>query len=182
MSIQLPLPFPPDEQWEDIPGYEGRYQVSSLGQVKRLIDMRRWKAGGLLRPQKLNGRYLMVSLSRDGSNKKLLVHRLVMLAFVGRCPDGMNVNHKNGIKTDNQLGNLEYCTYKENSQHAVLVLKRHIGIANRLSKLNDDKVREIRYLYHSTKTSYRRLARQFGVGTTAIQQIIERKTWKHVKD
>lgn len=100
------------EEWLDIPGYEGRYQVSNTGLVRSR------KKGGkfrLLSQQTDRDGYLRIALSRDSVSRGMFVHRLVMLAFVGECPPGYEVNHKDCNRADNHVGNLEYVTHQRNA-------------------------------------------------------------------
>ena len=104
-----------EEIWKDVVGYEGIYQVSNLGRVKSL----NYNHTGKEKVRKLDlGRkgYYLVVLCKGGKRKAHIVHRLVMLAFIGESD--LQVNHKNGIKTDNRLENLEYCTASENIRHS----------------------------------------------------------------
>lgn len=108
------------EIWKDIPGYEGYYQVSDLGRVKRLERITNWRFGKkqliqqkILTSRKQNSGYYCVNLTdRFKKNKNVLTHRLVMLAFVGQS--SLTVNHKNEDKFDNRLINLEYMSHKDN--------------------------------------------------------------------
>ncbi len=104
-----------EEEWKDIIGYEGKYQVSNLGRIKSLCRVVQRKNGHIqtineriLKPTISNKGYYMVSL--DG--KTYTVHRLEALAFLGKSK--LTVNHINGIKTDNRIENLEFVTHKEN--------------------------------------------------------------------
>lgn len=99
-----------EEIWKDIPGYEGLYQVSSLGRIKSL------RTGKLRKPGNNGAGYLFVPLSNK-TTKNRYVHRLVALSFLDNPYNKSTVNHKNGIKTDNCVGNLEWATQSENSQH-----------------------------------------------------------------
>lgn len=115
------------EIWKDIKGFEGKYQVSNLGRVRSLDRTTIDKAGrahhtrGMILKDSLNkGKgYYRVSLS-DGHRKytHYEVHRLVALHFVPGYQDGLVVNHKNEIKTDNRADNLEWCTYKYNLNYS----------------------------------------------------------------
>lgn len=105
------------EEFKSIPGYEGLYEVSNLGNVKSLerYDLRGHKRREkILKPAKAQG-YEFVTLSANGEKKAKKVHQLVMLAFVGPVPDGMMVLHGPNGKTDNSLSNLRYGTSSENS-------------------------------------------------------------------
>ena len=107
-----------EEVWKDIAGYEGYYQVSSLGRVRRIKGGQGARAGKILK-QFLRGRdYLAVYLTKDSKTITYSVHRLVAMAFIPNPVNKPQVNHKNGIKTDNQVENLEWTTCQENIQHA----------------------------------------------------------------
>jgi hypothetical protein len=100
------------EIWKDIQGYEGLYQVSNLGRVKRV-------SGKILKPENLNKKsYLRVRLYKNKIGKHHLIHRIVAEAFVPNLRNAEEVNHKNGDKQDNKVTNLEWITHKENMQHA----------------------------------------------------------------
>lgn len=105
-----------EEIWKDIPGYEGYYQVSNTGKVKSLDGYYKRKYPIILKPSLHRGYYRVV-LCVDQNRKSIHVHQLVMLAFTGE-PNGLQINHINGIKTDNRLCNLEYVTQSENMKHA----------------------------------------------------------------
>lgn len=104
------------EEWRPVVGYEGFYEASSNGNIRSLP--RNTTKGKVLK-QHLNSRngYLYVSLSKNNIQRTRRVHRLIAGAFWGDSPE-MQVNHKNGVKTDNRLSNLEYCTQSDNMKHA----------------------------------------------------------------
>lgn len=177
-SIQLTLPFPPEIEWRDIPGYEGKYQASKNGLIKH-----RKKDKPLLPGNQSSG-YHNVRLPVGGKFKSVLVHRLIMLAFVGERPAGMEINHKNGIRTDNRLENLEYITHSENilySMHILKTMRSHPGMTSIQSKLTDDIVREIRQLYLLGGASYLSLSIKFNVSPSLIGYIVTRKRWQHIE-
>lgn len=96
------------EQWKDVVGYDGRYQVSSFGRVKSLAGREK-----MLRPGIIHNGYLTVSLTTFGKEQRMkLVNRLVLEAFEGYSE--LDVDHINGIKTDNRLENLRYLTRRNN--------------------------------------------------------------------
>ena len=111
-----------NEEWRDVVGYEGRYQVSSMGHVKSLErKVRHWRGGEriqkerILKPSNGRGGYLLVSLCDGEKRKTLKVHRLVCEAFHENPDNKPQVNHINEIKTDNRASNLEWATARENS-------------------------------------------------------------------
>lgn len=118
-----------EEIWKDIKGYEGLYQISNLGRVKSLE--RRVPFGDSYRsyPEKIKSQeiikgYKRVNLYKKGKLKKFLVHRLVASSFINEQDGSMQVNHINGVTTDNRLDNLEWTTIKENANHKTTVLMK----------------------------------------------------------
>lgn len=108
-----------EEVWKDIDGYEGLYQVSNLGRVKRLArsNGKRYLNEMLLKPQNKKG-YYQVNLYKNKKMKSYQIHRIVAKKFIDNPYNKKEVNHKNGIKTDNRVKNLEWVTPKENMEHA----------------------------------------------------------------
>ena len=104
----------PNEIWLPIEGYEDKYQVSSLGRIKSLKNNHNNPREKILRQGKNKEGYLFVSLCKDGKIKNLKVHRLVATAFIDNHSNLPCVNHKNEIKTDNRVENLEPCDHKYN--------------------------------------------------------------------
>lgn len=173
------------EVWKDIQGYEGQYMVSSKGRVKS-VSRFTCDSNGYLKHKKerilkcsITKGYFFVSLN-NGDIKRKSVHRLMCIAFLPNLSNKPQVNHKNGIKTDNRLENLEWCTNKENSDHAYRngLLKK--GEEINTCKLNQTDVKFIREMYKSGKYSQRRLARMFNISQSAIGRAIRKKSWRHV--
>jgi len=106
------------EQWKEVPAAP-RYEISTEGRIRRVIQQPILRA--------FNGRkgHKRIGLWVNGVRRKFAVHRLVLLAFVG--PSSLEVNHKNGITSDNRLENLEYVTGEENRSHALHVLLKKRG-------------------------------------------------------
>lgn len=112
-----------EERWKPIPGYEGLYSISSLGRVRREARFQQsYSSGG----------YPRVNLSRDGKATAKSIHILVAEAFIGPRPEGLQINHKDGVKENSELSNLEYVTAAENMQHAFRLglIKPQRGSAN----------------------------------------------------
>lgn len=109
------------EIWKDIPQYAGLYQASNLGRVKRLARYDgngNWIQPRLLKKDLSRDGYYRICLTKDKKEKNVMVHRLVLWAFVPIQENKPHCNHINGIKTDNTLKNLEWCTPSENWWHA----------------------------------------------------------------
>lgn len=182
-----------EEIWKDVPGYEGYYQVSNLGQVKAIERIYKQRNG-------LTGRdnyrtypeqtifvetdrdgYLKVRFSKGGKQKKFFVHRLVALTFIPNPENKPEVNHKSGIKVDNCASNLEWVTTSENQQHAHdnKLYDCQRGERNGHAKLSELDVREIHALSIKGFTQ-ESLAAKFGVKSTTISRILAGKRWRHV--
>lgn len=162
------------EIWKDVPDYEGFYQVSNLGRVKR-IDSNRI----LAERQGKNG-YIRLNLSKNGEQKQAFVHQLVLKKFGSPQPNGKQVNHKNGNKKDNRIENLEWVTIAENIKHRDDVLGKHTkGTRNGSAILTESDVKEIKSLRAKGWTC-KKISLRYAVGRAAISHIVNGRTWKHI--
>ncbi len=174
------------ERWVDIAGYEGFYQISDLGNIKSLGRMSPHNLGG---ERFLPERILKVNPDADGYVRSVLwhpkkkpkgfaVHRLVCQAFLPNPENKKHVNHKNMIRHDNSLDNLEWCTASENNIHAFKNGRKAIsGEGRHTSKLNNEDVFNILNL-GKNGFPIRKLAKMFNVSTGPINAILHFKTWK----
>ena len=127
------------EQWKDIKGYEGLYQVSNLGRIKSLFRKVKYQNGFRNVKEKIKNTFIgkqcyeRVELSKNKENKKYNIHRLVAEAFIPNKNNKPQINHIDGNKTNNKVENLEWCTQSENELHAY-----KIGLAK-----NSDMQRKI---------------------------------------
>ena len=133
-----------DEKWTDIIGYEGKYRVSNYGNVYSYggNNQANHHNGKMMKAIKHSTGYYCVNLSKNGKKEQFLIHRLVASHFLNLKED-MQVNHINGIKTDNFLDNLEVVTIQENRQHA---MDNGLQI-NVNRKFNKEQVEEIKEMY-----------------------------------
>lgn len=119
-----------EEIWKDVSGYEGLYQVSSFGNV------RKFKNHFILKKGKHHKGYLYVSLTKSKINKKVKIHRIVALSFLDNPENKTQVNHKDGNKQNNILSNLEWTTPSENLKHAWDNKLRHYNLKIRTAIKN----------------------------------------------
>lgn len=103
------------EVWKDIPGYEGLYQASTHGRIRSLS--RNTTNGKILKQAKDSNGYLLVSLSKNGKVKKARVHQIIASTFLSNPQNMPIINHKSEVKTENQVWNLEWCTYSYNNSY-----------------------------------------------------------------
>lgn len=171
------------EIWKDIPGYEGEYQASTLGRIKsldRYID--NYPSGK--RFQK--GRVLKLRVSEKGRKrlcvdipgmKSALIHKLVMLTFVGPRPEGKEICHKDGNESNNCLSNLRYDTKANNQIDIYRYGKKSSG-----GKLTVDQVRNIRKLFNEDGLLQKQIAIQYGICQQTVSDIITGKTFYWLDD
>jgi len=173
-----------NEIWKPVRGYEDFYAASDQGSVARTSTCggrKQWKPIGLQLVYTGYGRY---TLSAYNSRRDFAAHRLVWEAFNGPIPEGMQINHKNGVKTDNRIQNLEVCTQSENTTHAFRVLKvkpninPNPGSKNGRAKLREEQIPQIVSLYRSGDFTQRQLADKFKISPTMISFIVNGKNWR----
>jgi len=160
------------EIWKDIYNYDGLYAVSNYGKIKNC------KRNLIRKLQKSKSGYLSVELNKNGVAKIFRVHRLVAYSFISKTIEENQINHINGIKTDNRVENLEWCTCSENHKHAYKIgLKSKKGEKHHMCKLKNNDIFLIRKMYKSGILQ-RNIANTFNVSRQHISAIINFKTWK----
>jgi hypothetical protein len=177
------------EIFKEIRGYEGLYAVSNYGRVKSLTRLVKSKKKNQptmvlkerILKQAINNLYPAVKLYANGKGKVFKVHRLVALEFVANPKGKPEVNHKNLDKCDSRASNLEWCTHKENMEHAGKngVMFDGKGSKNGFAKLHERDVKKIKKLIG--KKTLAEIGAEFGVSKDAIYHIAHEKTWKHVR-
>lgn len=166
------------EVWRDIPGRPS-YQVSDLGHA-RSLDRVIHSSGDRKRgpyERVLKGRRLKLAPDAAGYlsfGQQSRIHVLVLLAFVGPCPDGLEARHRDGNKRNNKLTNLIYGTKSANEMDKIAHGTSNRGSRHGMAKLTEQEVKLIRRL---AGTSNRKIADDYGVSETAIRKIRSRDTW-----
>lgn len=165
------------EIWKKIIGFENLYEVSSLGNVKSLGNSKLRKEK-ILKQGISNCGYKTVCLSKNNKYKTYTVHRLVAMCFIDNPKNKATVNHRNGIKNDNRVENLEWCSTSENTKHAydsglinVSKGENHVN-----SKLTKEQVLEIRTIGRNLKQ--REIAEIYGVNQVLISNVLNNISYK----
>lgn len=185
VSLEVEL----EEIWRVVPGFEASHEVSSLGRV-RTIERKvpcRWGAmrrvrQRVLRFHETGDGYLGITLSFEGRQPRQPVHRVVASAFLGAAPSALHeINHKDGDKANNRVGNLEWVTRSENGLHAYangLSVSRKGSLHGR-AKLTDEQVEEMRSM--AGTVTQREIGRRFGVSERHAGRIVSGERWSHVE-
>jgi hypothetical protein len=174
-----------EENWLPVVGYEGHYEVSDQGRVRSLdrrlsnVKGTPFMRGRILKPNTTRHRYPSVVLCALGVRTHKRIHRLVISAFVGPPPPGMECCHNDGDPSNNTLGNLRWGTHSDNMRDACA----HGTFVNNSAKLRDADVLRIRSCY--VRSSYnvsntRELAKEFGVSLGTIRGVISKSCWAHI--
>ena len=166
------------QQFKQVPGFPD-YYVSATGDIVSCRRFSKWKV--LKLGVGTTGYYTVNLYDPAGVPHVKKVHQLVMLAWVGPKPPGHCVNHKDGNKLNNSVSNLEYATFRENLAHAfntgLRVMRR--GVEHRSCKLTEAQVLRIRHVCKQG-VSQTQLAQALGVNSSAISDVVNRKTWRHI--
>ena len=172
------------EQWKDIAGFEGIYQVSDTGQVRsldRVDDRGRHLKGATMTANPKVG-YRMLKLCKNSKCTPVTIHRLVATAFIPNPEGKPEVNHLDGDKQNNTVTNLVWATYSENALHATASGLSPRGEKCYQAKLTARRVRSIRkhYVHGDKKYGSTALAKKYGVSLSTIYDIVQRRSWTHI--
>lgn len=182
-----------EERWLPVVGFEGRYEVSDLGRVRSLprivtysvVDYRNGVTrmvsypvdGTVLRPAAQKSGHMYVNLGRSVTRR---VHRLVLTAFVGLCPEGMEGCHRNSDPSNNALSNLRWGTSTDNKADMVAADRHARGTRMPTAVLTEATAAQALAL--RGKMSQASISRLLGVGRSTIQAVHDGRTWKHVRE
>lgn len=166
-----------EEIWKPIPNYEGLYEVSNFGRIKGLPYKNRPEFYPKIHHNHKG--YPVVNLGR-AKQKIKIVHRLVAICFVPVNDFSLQVNHINGIKTDNRSDNLEWLTCSDNIKHAYKIgIKTGRGESNNFSKFKNIDVLNIRER-RAKGEKLKSIAIDYNVSIVCISSISNRRTWTHI--
>jgi len=170
-----------NEEWKDIPYYSGFYQVSCKGRIKsltRTVVSSNGKKyvimGKAISPYKTKHGYLAFKVNKNGKRKGMYVHRAVLLAFTKE--EGEQVNHIDGIKTNNNIENLEWVTASENYNHALVNGLRKYAYGK---KIDDMSVLTMKTL-SGCGYKYSQIAKFFPITKESVANCCKGVTWKHL--
>ncbi len=171
------------ERWLPVPGFEGVFEVSDQGRVCRVISTYGRPTRRLRRLERIKDGYLRVSLQHHGREVRVLVHRLVAMAFLGNCSGKFEVNHKDGNKSNNAASNLEYVTPRENIRHSIekLGVQRASGERHPMSKLSWKQVGEIRARWESGHVTKKQIALEYRVSESTVGRAINGRSWRKAR-
>ncbi|WP_162860308.1 NUMOD4 domain-containing protein [Megasphaera stantonii] len=162
------------EEWRDIKGYQGKYQISNTGKVRSLNYHREGRIKELI-PKDCRG-YLQIGLTKKGKKRFYAIHRLVADSFIGNG-DGKQVNHKDLNKKNNNTENLEYVTARENTIHAIQN-GRFDSSSQQLHEANEKRkigVLAVKNGIVSRFTSIREASRKLSIDRKQIKQSLQNK-------
>jgi len=184
------------ENWKEVVDYEGWYEISDWGNIKRVKAGPGTFVGRYLKSHLDSWGYRRANLCKNGKMCTVKVHRVVAAAFIGPCPSGKQVNHKNGVKDDNRPENLEYMTQSENNHHAY-----DTGLKSALhgedasgSKLTEEAVHKIREMLSddtivgdprvrgNLKRKVEIIRKRFNVSDKAVYSIYYGTNWSYLKE
>lgn len=164
------------EQWKPAFGFSA-YMISSEGRVMNIVKQKGTRPGKILKATNARG-YLSLRLRNNGKYEHAYVHRLVLKSFT--ADHGVQVNHKNGIRSDNRLENLEWCDAAENLTHACRVLGKRRGSHHWNTSITESDVLEMRHA-HASGESVMSVTRRYDLSHATISRILNGRIWRHVK-
>jgi hypothetical protein len=180
------------EIWKDIPGYEGRYQISNQGNVKTLTRIvSSYRSSYTRRGKVLNkyyggrtGYYKVKLYTGIGTFESFPVHRLVAQSFLENLDNYPQINHKDGNPKNNNVNNLEWVNNSINIQHAydtgLININNRRGVNHYKATLTEEQVINMRKDHSEENVSYKELATKYNIKLINVYNIISRNSWKHV--
>ena len=161
--------------FKPVKNYEGIYEISGDGKIysikrQRVLEERIHRQG-----------YRTAMLCLNGEMKSYYIHRLIAESFLEKQVGKDCVNHKDGNKSNNSVYNLEWVNRSENTLHKYATgLDSNKGERHPQTKLKNEDVLNIRYLYHSGNLVMSKIAKMYKISENGVSKIINRKNWKHI--
>jgi len=169
-----------NEQWKPVVGFEGYYEVSNAGRIRRIAPGGAAKVGGIRKFSTNAGGYYWVSLCKNGTQENHSVHRIVCRAFNGPPPDGRPfAAHRDGTRTNNAAANLYWASPRQNARDAMRHGRTLRGVRSPRAKLTEEDARKALRL-KKTGMLNREIASLFGVATNTVSRIITGERWPHL--
>jgi len=168
------------EEWRPVVGFEGSYSVSNHGNVKS-IDRKRGRKqikGRPLHPFKERSGHYYIQLHENGTTKGCFVHRLVLLAFVGECPQGEECCHIDGNPANNHVDNLRWGTRKSNIRDMLIAHMSGGKCCN--ARLSFSQIIEIKKMALQ-KEKYAVIARKLSISAATVWNVATGRSWSHIK-
>lgn len=178
------------EIWKDSPIYPDRYEVSNKGRIRSksyLIkrnnaykEIEYWTKPKLLKPVKRKDGYLRITLSKDTVEKKFYLHRLIAMVFCEGFKEGLEVNHKDFNRSNNNFSNLEWVTPSENQKHVYREKRRCVkNINHPRASFTIADIKSIRKLYKNGESAIK-ISRKYDRSLSTIKDIVSNRTWKGI--
>lgn len=176
-----------NEIWKDIPNFIGLYQISNFGRIRSVKKNKSQKMAFFIKERILKQMlapqgYYKVDLYKNHKRNSKYVHRLLMESFIDNPENKPQINHINGIKTDNRIENLEWCTRSNNIKHA-WTTKLNLGYKkdgelNPNASLTNFMAKNIRLSYFTGELTRVQLSKKYNVSVKCISDVINYKTYK----
>ena len=177
------------EEWREIKGYEGYYEVSNIGNIRsieRYVNSKNksiaFKKAKSIKSSK-RGDYISVKLSRENEEKTFSVHRLVALMFIPNPENKLEVNHIDGNKLNNFFSNLEWCTRSENEIHSYKngLQSGRKGSKHHFTNLKEDDIIQM-FLDLNKGLTRKEISIKYGLSYSNTCKILKGRTWGHIAD
>lgn len=179
------------EEWRPVVGYEGLYEVSNLGQVRSVQRRVSWQGtlttvrARVFKPCDNANGHKYVTLCNGGrrTRRNHLIHRMVLEAFVGPCPPGMECRHfPDRDPSNNRLENLRWGTRRQNMRDKFIHGTHLHGERSPNAKINDSQAKAIIQLLRTGKLMQKEIAARFGINPGIVQAIASGKTWRRIAE